>query len=198
MVMILSTFARPGDEHVIEADYCLTTRVNGKKIFVTLEPSCWVGRKSKLGISVSGKNLGGGIIRGRKFFSNATKDDLIKLINQIQLTSCSVKKCKNMYIKGYDEHHRNPHSFCDTHRLKEISNKARQEEHKIALEQKAVDLEKKEKGYRYKATIWIHRNDSDDRFIYRYFKIRPLKRDLTIIASAAGSEISDDYSISKL
>lgn len=194
--MNITTFAKPGEKNVIDPDYRRKVRVDGVSFLVSLEPGCWSGN---LAIYVDGpKRFGSGIFRSRRAFSRAVFADLEKLIKGIRLAPCRMPACKGRYVAGNFLAFTNPKKFCRRHwgtylHVRAVKAAAKQN----AMEQKS-DAAKKSRGYRYKAIVWIHRDDRDDTAVRLYFKKKPSRGALAKEARARKSRLMGDVTVTRL
>ncbi len=186
-------FAKPGEKNVIDPDYKRKVTIKGTNLLITL--SGWI-KNDPLEIRVDGKgSTAWGWYRSRKTFGNATWEDFEALVKKIRLEPCRKAGCDGRLVAG---NRFNPKRLCYDHQRLIAKENAEKEEAKRRISDKTRDAIKKENGYRYKAVIWIHRDDSDDYSVQTYFRTRPRKIQLAGIARKERSRLLYDFTVMKL
>jgi hypothetical protein len=193
--MILASFAKPDDQNVIPYDYEKVLTIRGERVRIMLEPSCWQG--GRLGILVRSRHSGA-CLRSRRSFKHATMADFQELIERIRFVPCTMPGCKRKRIPGDLDWRSNRHGFCKQHRLEAIHAEGEKERQREKEERARDDARQKAKGSRYKAIVWIHRDDQDDYAVIEYFKTRPSKSQLKRLALKRKSRIVGDWSVERL
>jgi hypothetical protein len=82
--------------------------------------------------------------------------------------------------------------------MAELEDRARAAEDAQRRVLEAEEAAKRARGFRYVATIWIHRDDRDDAFVRRYFRTRPKTTELRAIAAAQKSVVLDDHAVHRI
>jgi hypothetical protein len=196
--MNIVTFAKPGEENVISPDFQRRIVVDGVRIKIELESACWVG-ENRLSIwARGGKRINAGMYKSRRSFKQATMMDLEQLIKRVKLAPCSINPCKGLYVVGDYMARYNPMHVCEHHRLSAIYASAAKMEAKEKAEADRYDAKQKEKGFRYKAIVWIHHNNRSDTSRRLYFVRKPTREQLTKECIGRSLETISDYTITRL
>jgi len=167
--------------------------VGGLKVKVELLPAVWLAAPFT-GILVSagpGHCVSFTIDRP---YARATKADYERLIRRIRVAPCRCPGCRGRYLVGGQTA---DDGLCRRHWLAELPVQAAKAEAEAAARIARDDAKAKDRGMRYRAFVWIHR-DGDDCAVVRYFPARPSKEALRRIARAKRSMIGDDFQIEKL
>jgi hypothetical protein len=169
--MTLDTFSKPGDTDVISAEYIRKINVNNISLNATLEAGCWL-ESNHLVIRVSGKGIHPELFESKISFKRAKLKDINKLIRQIKVASCSVKKCKGHYLKG-GKLKFNPDLLCGKH--------LRKAQHKAIVnastsQTKKTEIEKRKicKKSKFKIGDWVNAYNAG---IFRIEKIMAVYRE---------------------
>lgn len=187
-----------GSRSTISVNFARTVRVKGLQVRVELETGCWV-RGSRLALRAGHPVAGGVRLQSRKTFERATEADLDALIRRLRVARCRKPGCAKPVLVGDGHPPRwNRKGLCERHRLKDITDAAAVHETKVNAEIARRDAAKKAKGFRYKATIWIHRDEGDDVCCIEYFVRKPSAAEVRAIARRRRSRILDDFLVEKL
>jgi len=186
-----------GKKSTISVNFHRTVVVGGLKVRVELEPGCWV-RGARLGLMANHPVAGSARLTTRRTFEKATPADLDAMIRRLRAAKCRYAGCKNPNLVGDGREPGNPKAYCERHRLKDIVTAAAKVQAEIDVKQAIVDAAWRGKGYRYKATVWIHRDDRDDEAVVLYLKDKPTPARLRQEARRRKSRILDDVHVERL
>jgi hypothetical protein len=186
-----------GKKSTISVDFRRTVDVGGLKIRVELEPGCWV-RGARLGLMARHPVAGSARLLSRRTFEQATPADLDRMIRRLRIVKCRVRGCTRPNLVGDGKEPGNPKAYCERHRLKDIVTAAAKIQAEIDVKQAIVDAAWRGKGYRYKATIWIHRDDCNDSAVVLYLKGKPTPARLRQEARRRKSRVLDDAHVERL
>ena len=186
-----------GRKSTISVDFRRTVVVGGLKVRVELEPGCWV-RGGRLGLRANHPVAGSARLTSRRTFEKAAPADLEAMIRRLRVVRCRFPGCRSPNLVGDGKEPGNPKAYCERHRLRDILAAAAKIQARIDVKQAILDAARKGQGYRYKASIWIHRDDRDDAAVVLYFRERPGLSRLRREARRRKSRILDDAHVERL
>jgi len=186
-----------GQRSNISVNFRRVVVVAGLKVRVELEPGCWV-RGSRLGLMAHHRVAGSARLTSRRLFEKATPADLEAMIRRLRIVKCRVRGCTRPNLVGDGKEPGNPKAYCERHRLKDIVTAAAKIQAEIDVKQAIVDAAWRSKGYRYKATLWIHRDDCNDSAVVLYLKDKPTPARLRQEARRRKSRVLDDAHVERL
>lgn len=187
----------PGPKPRISVHFKRIVRVDGMRVRVELEPGCWV-RGSTLGLYAAHPKAGSVRLTSRRAFEKAGPADLEALIRRLRTAACRKPGCRQRRLVGNGPEPGNPKGLCERHRLQDILAEAERERARAREEEARHDAKKRAAGYRYKAVVWIHRDDCDDRAVVLYFREKPTRAALRREGRRRKSRLPDDFSLSPI
>jgi hypothetical protein len=186
-----------GQRSTLSVNFSRVVAVGGLKVRVVLEPGCWV-RGSRLGLLASHRIAGSARLVSRRTFERATPADIDAMLRRLRVVKCRRPGCSSPHLVGDGRPLGNEKGNCERHRLQDILAAAAKEQAKIDAGRAARDAGKKRQGFRYKATVWIHRDDRDDAWLELFYVEKPTIRRVRKEAARRRSRILDDFHIEKL
>jgi len=155
-------------------------------------------RGSRLGLQARHRIAGSARLLSRRSFERATEADIDAMLRRLRLQRCRHPGCARLNLVGDGKPLGNERGYCERHRLQDIAVSAAREQAKLDAERARSDGLKKARGFRYKATLWIHRDHGDDAGVVLYFVKKPAAAGLRREAARRRSRILDDFHVEKL
>jgi len=186
-----------GKRSAISVNFVRTVTVGGIQVRVELEPGCWV-TGSRLGLMASHRVAGSARLLSRRLFEKATPADIDAMLPRLRVVRCRFKGCKAPNLVGDGRPWGNPKGYCSRHRLKDIVEAAAKMQEKLDAANARADEAAVRRGFRYKATVWIHRDDGDDTAAVLWFVEKPTPTLLRKAAKRMRSRLPDDFHVERL
>ena len=186
-----------GKRSAISVNFRRTVRIGGLQVRIELEPGCWV-TGSRLGLMASHRIAGSARLISRRLFEKATPADIDAMLPRLRAVRCRFKGCKAPNLVGDGRPWGNPKGYCARHRLKDIVEAAAKVQEKLDEANARADGAAYRRGFRYKATVWIHRDDGDDTYTVLWFAEKPTPALLRKAAKKRRSRLPDDFHVERL
>lgn len=186
-----------GKRSAISVNFRRTVTVGGLRVRVELEPGCWVSG-SRLGLMASHRIAGSARLVSRRLFERATPADIDAMLPRLRVVNCRFPSCKAPNLVGDGRPRGNEKGYCERHRLKDIVEAAAKVQAKLDAAKARADDAAYRRGFRYRATVWVHRDDGDDRYSVLWFVEKPTAKLLRKVAKRSGSRLPNDFQIERL
>jgi len=186
-----------GKQSAISVNFRRTVTVGGLKVRVELEPGCWV-TGSRLGLIASHRIAGSARLVSRRLFEKATPADIDAMLPRLRVVKCRFKGCKAPNLVGDGRPRGSEKGYCARHRLKDIVAAAAQVQAKLDEAKARSDDAAYRRGFRYRATVWVHRDTGDDMYSILWFVKKPTAELLRKVAKQSGSRLPNDFQIERL
>jgi hypothetical protein len=186
-----------GKRSNISVNFRRIVKIAGLKVVVVLEPGCWV-TGSRLGLLAAHRIAGSARVLSRRLFERATLADIDAMLPRLRVVKCRVPGCRNPKLVGDGKQRGDEKGTCERHRLQAVVAAAAKVQERIDRERARADAAKLRQGFRYKATVWIHRDAGDDSAAVLYFVERPTISRVRREAVRRRSRLPDDFKIEKM
>ena len=186
-----------GKRSTISVNFRRIVTVGGLRVRVELEPGCWV-TGSRLGLMARHAIAGSARLVSRRAFEKATPADLDAMIRRLRVVRCRFPGCKSPNLVGDGREPGNPKAYCERHRLRDIVASAAKLQAKLDAAKARADDAAYRRGFRYRATVWVHADGGDDTYAVLYFQEKPTPPQIRKLARRKGSRLPDDFRIERL
>ena len=186
-----------GKRSAISVNFARTVTVGGLKVRVELEPGCWV-TGSRLALMASHRVAGSARLVSRRRFDQATPPDIDAMLPRLRVVKCRLKGCRAPNLVGDGRPWGNEKGYCARHRLKDIVDAAAKVQAKLDEARARADDAAYRRGFRYKATVWVHRDDGDDTCSVLWFVEKPTPELLRKLSKQRRSRLPDDFHVERL
>jgi hypothetical protein len=180
------------------ADLKRSVTIRGLKIGVEVQTgSC--GSRRRIRLRAWHRIAGSAVLVSRQTFAaQATEADITAMLRRLRLLPCRVPGCRNLRLAGDGKISGNEKGYCEPHRRRDLRRAAAKEESRRDSTATQYDAWMRSKGFRYKATLWIHRGDRNESAVALYRVDKPTRAELRNEAARRQSRILDDFHIDQL
>lgn len=166
---------------------------------VAISSCCWMYPNYPFQIQVHIAETGDHTITSKKglSFADATEADVDELVASLSIVRCP--RCQTpMFERTGNEAH-NPDKLCSKCILADLNEQYEAAKKKAEVKQKKEDAKRKAEGYTHRINARIHpAAGGDDYQVVMYASRRPTKASMKVQLRKLGSEVFDDYLITKL
>lgn len=191
----MPTFTAPGMDVPpdIRRRFRRRVQVDGLRLRVELLPGLWK-QAPFYGILVSTSDHQHASFQIRRPYARCGRREYEALLKKIRVAACAREGCGRRCLLGDPN---NPEGLCPKHWRSQLKKDVAREQAEASAGAARDDGRARERGLRYKALIWIHR-DGDDVCVVRYFKTKPAPAALRRLAKGRRSRILDDFSVTRI
>ena len=166
---------------------------------VAISPCCWMYPNYPFQIQVHIAETGDHTIVSKNglSFADATEADVDSLVASLSIVQCP--RCQSpMFERTGNEAH-NPDKLCSKCILADLTEQFEASKKKAEEKQQKEDATRKAEGYSHRINARIHpAGGGDDYQVVMYASRRPTKATMRSQLRKLGSEVFDDYLITKL